>query len=95
MYLPASQLAAGTQPGHDRWLSYIQLTQVKGLIADGSDINAKERSGQEALHYAAMMGSAETTTLLIEAGAVRYQGIRHTVCARLSASVTLLLPAEC
>ena len=73
-----TSVPAGTQPGHDRLLSKIQLTQVKGLIADGSDINTKERTGQEALHYAAMMGSAEITSLLIEAGAVRYQGIRHT-----------------
>ena len=58
-------------------LSKIQLTQVKDLIADGSDINAKERTGQEALHYAATMGRAEITMLLIEAGAVRYQGIHH------------------
>jgi ankyrin repeat protein len=66
---------------------------VEGLIADGSDINAKERSGQEALHYAAMMGSADITMLLIEAGAVRSWHPPHP--PHLSASATLLLPAEC
>jgi ankyrin repeat protein len=59
-------------------------TQVKSLIEDNSAkihihnglhyrsvLSVKDSTGQEPLHYAAMMNAPEITKLLIEAGAVR------------------------
>jgi len=46
-----------------------RVEELKALVEQGADVNAKDDSGQTALHAAAAHGRSETLTLLVELGA--------------------------
>ena len=50
-----------------RWAALLgETSEVAQLIADGTDVNARDETGMTALHAAALRGHAEVAALLIE-----------------------------
>ena len=45
------------------------VAQVQSLLAGGSDVNARDDSGNTALHYTAAFGYTEMAQILVDAGA--------------------------